>query len=114
MGKLGIMDLLSFAKAGYSPKDVRELLEMDVPEPINPKEIAPPEIPAAESAAKEPDAGKQEQDELPSDDIDYKKLYEEEKSKLEKIQQENTKKEISNISDHDDMKAVDDFLRGLM
>ena len=28
MGKLGIMDLLSFAKAGYSPKDVKELLEM--------------------------------------------------------------------------------------
>jgi hypothetical protein len=33
MGKLGIMDLLSFAKAGYSPKDVKELMEIDIPEP---------------------------------------------------------------------------------
>lgn len=115
MGKLGIMDLLSFAKAGYTPKDVKELLEMDVPEPINPEPITPPEKEkATENTPKEDVQVEPSQDELPSDDIDYKKLYEESEAKLQKLQQENTKKEISNISATNEMEAVDNFLRSLM
>ena len=81
MGKLNIMDLLSFAKAGYSPKDVKELLEMDIPEP-SPKlpEVVPQimEQKDAENAAKEPaQVLPSPDDNAGAEDIDYKKLYEE-------------------------------------
>lgn len=118
MGKLGIMDLLSFAKAGYSPKDVKELLEMDIPEP-SPKlpEVVPEskEQKDAENAAKEPAQV------LPSpvasadaDDIDYKKLYEEEAEKVKQLQKQNIMQDASNGKKEDPMKAVDDFLASLM
>ena len=58
-----IKDLISFAKAGWKPADVREFLQEIEPEP---------------SADPEPD---------------YKKLYEEEKKEREKLQKANTKKE---------------------
>ena len=39
MANLSLTDLLSFAKAGYSPKDVKELLTMEVPEPKVPEAV---------------------------------------------------------------------------
>ena len=89
MGKLGIMDLLSFAKAGYSPKDVKELLEMDIPEP-SPKlpEVVPEimEQKDAENAAKEPaQVLPSPIDNAGAEDIDYKKLYEEEAEKVKQL-----------------------------
>lgn len=118
MGKLGIMDLLSFAKAGYSPKDVKELLEMDIPEPSPKLPEVMPEIKEqkdAENPAKEPGQ------DLPSpidtagaEDIDYKKLYEEEAEKVKQLQKQNIMQDASAGNKEDPMKAVDDFLASLM
>lgn len=118
MGKLGIMDLLSFAKAGYTPKDVKELLEMDIPEP-SPK--LPEEVPEIMEQKDAENAAKESAQVLPSpldnagaEDIDYKKLYEEEAEKVKQLQKENIKQDASAGSKEDPMKAVDDFLASLM
>lgn len=118
MGKLGIMDLLSFAKAGYSPKDVKELLEMEIQDP-SPKspEVVPDvkEQKDAENAAKESaQVLPSPIDDAPADDVDYKKLYEEEAEKVKQLQKQNTMQDISTGSEEDPMKAVDDFLASLM
>jgi hypothetical protein len=112
------MDLLSFAKAGYSPKDVKELLEMDIPEP-SPKlpEVVPEimEQKDAENAAKEPAQVLPSQNDTEvAKDIDYKKLYEEEAEKVKQLQTMNTKQDASNKDPEDPEKAIDDILRSLM
>lgn len=119
MAKLNVMDLLSFAKAGYTPKDVKELLSMDIPEDVPaPKNSddnqAPEEKKAEENEPKvspnkepSPDAGG-------ADDIDYKKLYEEEAEKVKRLQEANTRQDASGGSVEDPMKGLDDFLANLM
>lgn len=71
---LSIKDVVSLAKAGYKPADVKELIEMSKEEPApkeEPKEQAPKEDP------KEP-APKEEPKEDPKEpEIDYKTKYEE-------------------------------------
>lgn len=118
MGKLGIMDLLSFAKAGYSPKDVKELLEMDIPEPSPKLPEVVPEIKDQKDAENPAEESGQD---LPSpidnagaEDIDYKKLYEEEAEKVKQLQKQNTMQDASAGNKDDPMKAVDDFLASLM
>lgn len=116
MANLGIMDLLSFAKAGYSPKDVKELLSMEIPEQLNPSEVSKiTEQEGAENLAKEP------KEDLPpqldtdnAGDIDYKKLYEEEAEKVKQLQTMNTKEDASNRDLEDPEKAFDDILRAFM
>lgn len=116
MANLGIMDLLSFAKAGYSPKDVKELLTMEVPEPKTPEVI--PEVTEqkdAENLAREPKEVLPSQNEAAgAEDIDYKKLYEQEAEKVKQLQAMNTKMDASNQEKEDPGKAFDDILRSFM
>lgn len=116
MANLGIMDLLSFAKAGYSPKDVKELLSMEIPEQLNPEEVSQiTEQKGAESSAKEPEKVLPSQnDSDDAGDIDYKKLYEEEAEKVKQLQTMNTKEDASNKDPEDPEKAFDDILRSFM
>lgn len=120
MGKLGIMDILSFAKAGYSPKDVKELLEIEVPDellpPTNPMHShkSPVEKKEPESAAKESANELPSQDDAKADDIDYKALYEKEVEKVKRLQTQNTNQDASGGEKEDPMKAVDDFLASFM
>lgn len=116
MANLGIKDLLSFAKAGYSPKDVKELLSMEIPEQLNPEEVSQiTEQKDAENLAKETKEDLPSQiDSEDAEDIDYKKLYEEEAEKVKQLQTMNTKQDASNKDLEDPEKAVDDFLRSLM
>lgn len=118
MGKLNILDLLSFAKAGYSPKDVKELLEYDIPEPSpkSPEVVAAVnEQPGAENAAKETAQDLPAHDDTAkAGDIDYKKLYEEEAEKVKQLQKKNIMQDASTGTKEDPMKAVDDFLASLM
>ena len=116
MANLGIMDLLSFAKAGYSPKDVKELLTMEIPEQLNPTEIPKiTEQEGAENAAKEPAQALPPQNDTEDvKDIDYKKLYEEEAEKVKQLQTMNTKQDASNKDPDDPQKAFDDILRSFM
>ena len=116
MANLGIMDLLSFAKAGYSPKDVKELLTMEIPEQLNPTEVSKiTEQEGAENSAKEPEKVLSPQiDSEDVKDIDYKKLYEEEAEKVKQLQTMNTKQDASNKDPDDPQKAFDDILRSFM
>ena len=116
MANLNLADLLSFAKAGYSPKDVKELLTMELPEPKNPEVI--PEVTEQKDAENLPKESKQD---LPSqidnavaDDIDYKAKYEELEEKMKKLQEQNTRQDISGQKSKDPMQGVDDFLKSLM
>jgi hypothetical protein len=116
MANLGIMDLLSFAKAGYSPKDVKELLSMEIPEQLNPSEVSKiTEQEDAENLAKESKKDLPPQnDSEDAGDIDYKKLYEEEAEKVKQLQTMNTKEDASNKDPEDPEKAFDDILRSFM
>ena len=119
MAKLNLADLLSFAKAGYTPKDVKELLEMEIPEnspsPKNPKDNqAPEEKKAEENAPKVSAKEEPSPDAADADGIDYKKLYEEEAEKVKQLQIANTKQDASGGSKEDPMKGLDDFLVSLM
>lgn len=118
MAKLGIMDILSFAKAGYTPKDVKELMEIDVPETKESDDvtISPEEKKAQENEAKATSKSEPSQDEQSdADDIDYKQKYEEAQEQIKQLQIANTKKDASALDlNTDPMKAVDDFLRGIM
>lgn len=116
MANLGIMDLLSFAKAGYSPKDVKELLSMEIPEQLNPSEVSKiTEQEDAENSAKAPEKDLPPQNDSDDvKDIDYKKLYEEEAEKVKQLQTMNTKQDASKGDPEDPEKAIDDILRSLM
>ena len=95
--KIGFMDVLAFAKAGYTPKDVREIMAM-----AESAEEAP--TPAVEEAAKnevqkDPEVPKQDDSPTP----DYKAMFEaqqkqldELKSKLDAAQKANIASDVSN------------------
>lgn len=122
MGKITLNDLLTFAKAGYSPKDVKDILSMNVPDnehqgneetPPQPAPTAPPvptETPAEpsqgdpENAAKESANVKNPEGEPSQDSIDYKKKYEETNLLLQKLQAANAAK---NAEDNNKMSAAD-------
>ena len=123
MGKLSIGDLLSFAKAGYSPKDVKELLALDVPETKKPEsDIQEPSAPAPaekESEQKTEEAPLQKASTIaPGDEvaevIDYKEKCAELEEKMKKLQEQNTKQNMAGIPASDPMEGIDDFLKSLM
>ena len=91
-------DLVAFAKAGYKPADVKELLEMQIesnqPEP-EPEPIQEPEPEPIQEPEPEPD---------------YKKLYEESLAKLKEAQKANVLKDVSSS---DDNKSDDDIVKDL-
>ena len=87
-------DLVALAKAGYSPAEVKELMQAakesgyeSEPAPAEDKtKVIEPEKPAAKTEITEK--------EKPADDKDYKALYEATKKDLESLQQKNTQENI--------------------
>ena len=76
-------DVVSLAKAGWKPSDVKAILEMDQkkdPEPE--KEL-------------QPVSKSEEKKEQAEPEIDYKAKYEEAQKKLDKIYDENSRKEVT-------------------
>ena len=77
--KLGIMDVLAFAKAGYSPKDVKEIMAMadsaeEVAESVSKENTTPEQQKAPEQKPKEE-----------ADVPDYKTMFEEMQKKNEEL-----------------------------
>ena len=77
-------DILALAKQGYTPQDIKDLLalstDQDADKEAEPKDTEiPPDHVEAEPA---PEPEKDE----PAEDLDYKKLYEEEQQKTAKLQ----------------------------
>ena len=126
MANLSLSDLLSFAKAGYSPKDVKELLTMELPESKVPEPKNPEGITQEEPAPAEPKSEQKTEEIIPqkastttpgdatAEDIDYKAKYTELEEKMKKLQEQNTKQDISKENVKDPMQGVDDFLKSLM
>lgn len=75
-------DVVSLAKAGWKPSDVKAILEMDQkkdPEPE--KEL-------------QPVSKSEEKKEKSEESVDYKAKFEEAQAKLQKIYDENSRKEV--------------------
>lgn len=87
---MNIKDIIALAKAGYKPGEIKELLELAVPEPEPPKEEPAPE-PEPE---KEPEP-------------DYKAMYEESQKKLLAAQKANQRQPL----DIPEEKALTDILK---
>lgn len=113
--KLGILDIVALAKAGYKASEVKELMSMDIQEtaPVdggadNPadKDKQPP----AENSAKETEKDK-EGDPEEENNIDYKSLYEEKCKELEKAQNANVHQNQPEIKPQ---KTLDDIVRSFM
>ena len=126
MANLSLSDLLSFAKAGYSPKDVKELLTMELPESKAPEPKNPEGTTQEEPAPAEPESEQKTQEPIPEKDstitpgdanaevIDYKAKCAELEEKMKKLQEQNTRQDISGQKVVDPMQGVDDFLKSLM
>lgn len=103
-------DLVTFAKAGYKPAEVKELLELQIDsekvtkDPEN--EEKEPEKDTKDSENEEKEQEKDEKEPEP----DYKKLYEESQAKLKEAQKANVSKDVSNS---DDKKSDDDIVKDL-
>lgn len=89
-------DIITLAKQGYKPADIKELIQMsegqdDAPQVEQSAISTQSENSESENAPIEEDAVQAPEAEQ---SVDYKKLYEEEKKKVETIQQSNVKKNI--------------------
>ena len=111
-----ISDIIDLAKAGYRPADVKELIQLskEAAAPVEPDKPAPEIKDAAkDSAADEQDKPKADVPEDKAKPVDYKALYEQEHAALEKLQQENIKKNNDKPApDLDEILA--DAMRGYM
>lgn len=90
--RLGIMDLLTFAKAGYTPKDVKEIMAMsevteEAPTP------APEEADVTHEVKKEP-----EEKPVADDTPDYKAMIEELQKKNDELSKQLKAAQTSNIA----------------
>lgn len=95
-------DVITLAKQGFTPADIREFLKLETEPERSAEDPAPAE---PEQPAEDP---QQEQEEQPAEDpqqeeLDYKKLYEEEKAKRQAAAR---KQEVAK----DDTKSVEETL----
>lgn len=121
MSKLTLTDLLTFAKAGYTPKDVKELLLMDVPESKKSEDVTQEKPASAEPEQEQKTAEpilQKDSTVTPEDAkaevIDYKAKCDELEAKMKKLQEQNTRQDISNETVDDPFKGIDDFIKSLM
>lgn len=120
MSKLGILDIVALAKAGYKAAEVKEMLSAEIPDPVpadggtdnkeDKKDPEPDNQPPAENPAKESGQGK-EGDPGKDDNVDYKKLYEDKCKELETAQQKNVHQ---NQPEKPKTPTIDDIVRSFM
>ena len=112
-------DIVDLAKQGYTPKDIKELLSLNVSD--GSEDIPPEEDHHEEGQADE--LIDQKCDATPEDDagLDYKSLYEESQKELEKIkndlkkaQKDNTKENMGDPNKPSDNDILNDIVRSFM
>lgn len=92
---ISITDLITLAKAGYTPGQVKELISLsEKAEPAQPEEhkepaAAPIEPKTAETKPEENKAGENETADKPEETVDYKALYEKTLEDLKTAQEAN-------------------------
>lgn len=108
-----LTDIIALAKAGYSPKDIKDLIALSEPTPQAPEAQDPepkeekqePEAPSIEEEAKEIPAIDEK-----SNVINYEEKVKELEAKIAEMQKENVSKDISGS----ETKSDDDFLADLV
>jgi len=111
-----LTDIIALAKAGYSPKDIKDLIALAEPTP---------QAPGAQDPEPEPEPEKKPEPETPSIEdptkeipaideksnvINYEEKVKELEAKIAELQKENTSKDISG----NETKSDDDFLADLV
>ena len=104
-----LKDLLTFAKAGYTPAQVKELLAIQTPVPTA-QEEQKEEIQEPKEIIQEPKEINQEVEEPKTNaviqetekQIDYKSLYEESQKKLKEAQSINVHTNIEPLKENDE------------
>lgn len=101
--ELTIKDVVELAKAGYKPKDVRELIEASKAETKPAVETEPTtevitenksDITVTPESDKSPEPMPKES-EKPEDTVDYKAMYEAEKQRVDSLQNKLNRQDIS-------------------
>lgn len=110
-------DIVSLAKAGFSPSDVREFLKAAESEPEEKKSGEPKKDPEPEpehnpkEKAATPEDPPRSEDKKPSTEIDYKAKYEEAQEALRLAQAANNQQNIDIKPDKTADEILEDFLR---
>lgn len=112
---MNFLDLVSFAKSGWTPADVREFLKAS--EEVQEEPETKEDNAESDHISKEIDENSAKTEEKPQevetsskDEVDYKALYEAEHEKVAKLQKANTKK---NIEKENQNKSNDDIVKDL-
>lgn len=83
---MNLTDIISLAKQGYKPDDIKELIALSKEDEKESNESKATEN-STDGAEGEPEES--------IDNVDYKKLYEESQKKIEALQKENVNKDLS-------------------
>lgn len=114
----GISDIIAFAKAGWSPADVKQTIELanKMEQDDNSPEVkdsAAEQVQADQDADEKPAAAAEP--DAQADAVDYKKLYEEQKALTEKLQQENIRQDTSKgFDEKTDQEKLNDIFAAFM
>lgn len=112
---ISLSDLITLAKAGYTPGQVKELISLGETSAPEPKAEEPP---AATGATDEPKPASEEPKEAAEnaqpgkteDPVDYKSLYEQTKADLDKAQKANVAQNAGVITPEDPEKTLKDIV----
>lgn len=122
MSKLSISDVVALAKAGFTPKDVKEILAQDVPsnddqgandqntnfEPDEPANDEP------ENSANATENVQNSEGHTDASDIDYKKKFEDAQKLIEKLQADNASRNVAGNEDTSAADKLTDSFRRIM
>ena len=86
-------DVVSLAKAGWKPSDVKAILEMDQKKDNQYYDAS--KLDPEQTVTLKPVSKSEEKKEKAEPEIDYKAKYEEAQKKLDKIYDENSRKEVT-------------------
>lgn len=92
---MNLTDIISLAKAGYKPSDIKDLISLADDKDI-PKEDKPVEHPAEEAPEVTDEQNATEEPETKEPEIDYKARCAELEKKLKDAQKANVNKDVSN------------------
>lgn len=105
---MNLSDIIALAKAGYSVKDVRELLAIETPAPTAPVEKAEEITP--EPAQENNDVESPIESAPLENEPDYKSMYEKTLADLKKAQQANTRIDMTDKNQPSDQDRIRDLI----
>lgn len=112
-----ITDIVELAKQGYTPADIKELMSLNIQEPVQPTLTQVQEDTSKEPAKSEPtpsDPVEPEKAEPAIDNsINYKEMYESTKIELEKLQNNNIHSNIKGEQE-DGIKSLNALVSSFM